>query len=65
MRRQTIQRRLEPALTTLLEPGGQIVAGFDAQTGISPNWRRLGGYVPLVSAVVYGLWHLTSRHQRP
>ena len=65
MPRQTFQRRLEPALTTLLEPGDRIVAGFDAQTGVSPSQRRLSGYVPLVSAVVYGLWQLTCPPPAP
>src|SRR5262245_23600622 len=60
MRRQTIKERVAPALVALLEPGDQLVAGFEAQTGISPNWEALWARAWIVPGIV-GAWHLWFR----
>jgi hypothetical protein len=65
MRRQTIKERMDPALTALLEPGDRIVAGFEAQTGASPNWNGIWAY-PSIALFIYAIWYTaTSPLGRP
>jgi len=58
-----VRRRIEPALHEFLQPGDRVLAGFEARTGLSPNWEVLMA-VPFVLLAALAGWDVTQTPSR-